>query len=93
MQACKALRAGRKNKIMFFTYVLKSTKDRKLYIGWTDNLQKRFRDHLNGRVESTRWRRPLELVYYEACRSKEKAIKREKYFKTGFGRRFLGSRI
>jgi len=36
---------------------------------------------------------PLKLVYYEACISKEKAFKREKYFKSGFGRRFLTSRI
>jgi putative endonuclease len=78
---------------MYFTYVLKSESDKKFYIGFTENLTKRLGDHNNGRVDSTRGRRPFELVYYEACKSREKALKREKYFKTGFGRRFLKSRL
>jgi putative endonuclease len=78
---------------MNYTYVLKSLKDGKLYIGWTNNLKKRFESHFLGKVISTKNRRPLELIYYEACLDKEKAIKREKFFKTGFGRRFLKDRI
>ncbi|MEK9183859.1 MAG: GIY-YIG nuclease family protein [Patescibacteria group bacterium] len=78
---------------MFYTYVLKSSKDEKLYIGWTNDLTERIKTHNSGKVESTKWRCPLELVYYEACFSKEKAIYREKYFKTGFGRRFLKERL
>lgn len=79
--------------MIYFTYVLKSKKDDKFYVGFTDDLKKRFRDHNKGLGESTKDRRPFVLVYYEACLSKEKAIKREKYFKTGFGRRYLKSRI
>ena len=79
--------------MFFYTYVLKSLKDGKLYIGWTNNLQKRIKSHNNGNVNSTKNRRPLELIYTEAGKEKEKAIKREKYFKTGFGRRFLKDRI
>jgi putative endonuclease len=79
--------------MFFYTYVLKSLKDNKLYVGWTDNLQKRIQSHNNGKVNSTKNRRPLELIYVEAGRIKEKAIKREKYFKTGFGRRFLKERL
>ena len=86
-----AWRAGRVP--MFYTYVLKSLRDDKLYIGWTNDLKSRLEEHNMGRVESTKYRRPLDLVYYESCLSKEKAIKREKYFKTGFGRRFLKERI
>jgi putative endonuclease len=78
---------------MFFTYILLSRKDLKFYIGYTDNLKKRFIEHQEGKVEATKWRRPLKLVYYEACLSKRLAFKREKYFKTGFGRRFLKTRI
>ncbi|HPN96749.1 MAG TPA: GIY-YIG nuclease family protein [Candidatus Moranbacteria bacterium] len=78
---------------MFYTYVLKSKLDGKLYVGYTVDLKKRFDDHKEGRVASTKNRMPLELVYYEACINKKKAIKREKYFKTGFGRRFLKERI
>ena len=79
--------------MFYYTYVLKSIKDKKLYIGWAVDLQRRLKEHNSGKVEATKNRRPLKLVYYEACLDKEKAIKREKYFKTGFGRRFLKSRI
>ena len=68
-------------------------KDKNNYIGSTGDLRKRFKLHNEGKVVSTKYRRPLVLVYYEACQIKEKAAKREKYFKTGFGRRFLKSRI
>ena len=79
--------------MFYYTYVLISNKDKKFYVGWTDNLEKRINTHNKGLVEATRYRRSLELIYYEACQNKEKAIKREKYFKTGFGRRFLKDRI
>ena len=78
---------------MFYTYVLKSIKDKKLYIGFTEDIDKRLKEHNSGNVKSTLVRRPLKLVYLEACLNKDKAIKREKYFKTGFGRRFLKDRI
>lgn len=80
-------------KYMFYTYVLKSKTDNKLYVGFTQDLRKRIEKHNSGLVDSTRLRRPLFLVYYEACQSEEKAVKREKYFKTGYGRRFLKSRL
>jgi len=78
---------------MYYTYVLISLKDQKLYTGYTNDLKSRLKEHNNGTVESTKNRIPFELVYYEACLDKNKAIKREKYFKTGFGRRFLKDRI
>lgn len=78
---------------MYYTYVLKSMVDSKLYIGFTSDLKSRLKKHNNGFVEATVNRRPLILIYYEACIDKIKAIRREKYFKTGFGRRFLKSRI
>jgi len=77
----------------YYTYVLKSLKDRKLYIGWTANLKERLNKHNNGLVASTICRLPLILVYYEACLSKERAIEREKSLKTGFGRKYLKNRI
>jgi len=79
--------------MLYYTYVLRSLIDRDLYVGWTDALQERIAKHNAGLVESTKNRKPFELVYFEACLSKEKAIKREKYFKSGFGRRFLKDRI
>jgi putative endonuclease len=78
---------------MFYTYVLISKKDKELYVGFTKDLKKRIDEHTNGRVASTVHRRPLNLVYYEACLNEHDYIKREKYFKTGFGRRFIKNRI
>ena len=79
--------------MFYYTYVLKSKKDGKLYIGFCENLKRRFEEHQKGLVETTKNRRPLELVYYEACRKKIDAINREKQFKTGFGRAYLKRRI
>jgi len=78
---------------MFYTYVLKSEKDNNLYVGYSSDLKERIKQHNKGLVEATRDRLPLKLVYYEACLSKKLALKREKYFKTGFGRKFLKNRI
>lgn len=78
---------------MFYTYVLKSKKDDKLYIGFSSDLKKRLIEHNKGLVEITKNRRPFELVYYEACCEEKKAIAREKMLKTGFGRSYLKKRI
>jgi len=78
---------------MYYTYILKSDKDNDLYIGWTDNLKNRLSCHNSGKVNTTKNRIPLYLVYYEACLAREKAIKREKQLKTGFGRKYLQNRI
>ncbi|MBI2415868.1 MAG: GIY-YIG nuclease family protein [Candidatus Kerfeldbacteria bacterium] len=78
---------------MYYTYVLKSLKDDKLYIGFTNNLKQRFQQHQLGKVAATKNRLPIQLIYFEACLEKSKAIAREKYFKTGFGRRFLKTRL
>lgn len=77
----------------YYTYVLRSKKDGKLYVGSTSNLIIRLNAHNSGNVESTIGRRPLEVIYYEACHDKQKAEKRERYFKTGFGRKFLKDRL
>ncbi len=86
-------RPPRQRAKWYYTYVLESSRDGKLYIGWTYDLSHRMNEHKFGRVISTKSRLPLELIYVEACLSKEMAIKREKYFKTGFGRRFLVGRL
>jgi putative endonuclease len=70
---------------MYYTYVLESEKDGKKYTGYTRNLKLRFKQHKEGKVESTRHRTPLKLIYYEACLSEEDAINREKYLKTHYG--------
>ena len=52
---------------MYYTYVLLSGKDGDFYTGFTKDLKSRFEQHKRGKVDSTRHRAPLELVYYEAC--------------------------
>ena len=67
---------------MFYVYVLKSKKDRKCYLGSTINLKQRLKLHNDGRIFSTKYRRPLILVYYEAYLSEKDARKREQMFRT-----------
>ena len=76
---------------MNYIYVLKSKKDLKRYIGLTNNLESRISLHNNGKVESTKNRRPLELLYYEEIEDRAEAAKREKFLKSGKGRKFLDS--
>jgi putative endonuclease len=78
---------------MYYTYVLISKKDMQFYTGFTKDLKLRFEQHEKGRVESTKDRRPLELIYYEACLSQEDAVRREKYLKTYLGKTFLRKRL
>jgi len=78
---------------MFYTYVLKSKKDGNLYIGWTNDLRNRLKEHNEGRVSATKYRIPLELIYFEGCLDKDKAISREKQLKTGFGRAYIKRRL
>ena len=79
--------------IFYYTYVLLSMKDKKLYSGSTHDLKSRFEQHQKGKVSSTKDRRPLELIYYESCLRKDDAMKREKYFKTYKGKLFLRNRL
>ena len=78
---------------MFYTYVLQSIGDKKFYVSFTQDLKLRFDQHNKGQVESTKDRRPLKLIYYEACSRREDAIHREKYLKSYNGRRFLHKRL
>jgi putative endonuclease len=62
-------------------YVLKSEKDGQLYIGSTNDLNRRFKQHNDGQNISTKERIPFVLVYYEAYRNKNDAVGREKKLK------------
>lgn len=79
--------------MFYYIYLLKSQKDKQWYTGSTNNLKKRFIDHNNGKVPSTVKRRPLQLIYYEACLNRKDAFSREKYLKTGMGKRYLKNRL
>lgn len=75
--------------IMFFVYILQSFKDKGLYAGFTGDLRKRIKEHNAGLNKSTKYRRPLNLVYYEAYKSAQDAKKREEMLKL-YGRAFGG---
>ena len=77
----------------FYTYVLQSKVDGKNYTGYTTDLNLRFQQHNKGFVESTKNRRPLKIIYFEACLSQSDALKREKYLKTHYGKMYLGKRL
>jgi len=74
---------------MFYVYVLKSLKDGKFYIGFTEDVKRRIKDHNSGKVLSTQKRKPFKLLYYEAHLSKKDALRRENYFKTTKGKTTL----
>lgn len=62
---------------MNYTYIVKCSDDT-FYTGWTNNLEKRIRDHNDGKgAKYTKSRRPVELVYYETFSQKEDAMRRE----------------
>lgn len=77
----------------YYTYVLRSELDSKLYIGYSEDLKHRVAEHNKGLVRATKGRRPMSLIYYEACQSKKEAQEREKQLKTGYGRAYLKRRL
>jgi putative endonuclease len=78
---------------MVYTYVIRSKKDSKWYTGSTCDLRKRFKQHNTNKISSTKGRGPFELIYYEACINEQDARVREKYLKSGPGRRYLKNRL
>jgi putative endonuclease len=78
---------------MHYVYVLLSLKDNRFYTGYTEGMKHRMEEHRMGKVSSTRNRRPLEPVYYEACLDQADALHRERYLKTTWGKRYLRSRL
>ncbi|MDD3498570.1 MAG: GIY-YIG nuclease family protein [Candidatus Moranbacteria bacterium] len=74
---------------MYYLYLLKSGKDGGYYIGYSSDLKLRFENHCDGLVKSTKNRRPLNLIYYEAYSAEELARKREKSLKR-FGSSYSG---
>ncbi|MCG2716755.1 MAG: GIY-YIG nuclease family protein [Candidatus Marinimicrobia bacterium] len=63
----------------YYVYVLQSKKDELFYVGYTRDLNKRMKLHNRGKVQSTKNRQPLELIYYEHCLNQQDATYREKY--------------
>lgn len=75
------------SRSMFYVYILESQKDNSLYIGYTSNLKKRYKKHNSGENKATKPFRPYKLIYYEAFLDQKDAKARERYLKSGWGRR------
>ena len=68
-------------------YILYSLTDTKLYIGFTNNLKNRLSDHASEQVEATKNRTPFKLIHYEYFINRKDTEGREKFLKSGYGRR------
>ena len=75
----------------YTTYVLKSIKDGKRYIGFTNNLTQRTKKHNRGGVASTKKRIPLKVIHAEQFETREEAEKSERFLKSGQGRKWLNN--
>ena len=78
---------------MFYVYLLKSKKTGLWYTGYTKDLRKRILEHSKDKNFSTKNRGPFELVYYEASYAEKDARAREKYLKSGMGKKYLKNRL
>ena len=74
---------------MFFTYILQSEKDQTHYYGHTKNLTDRLKYHNQGKVRSTKGKKPWTVIYSEEFDTKSEAYKREMFFKSIDGYRYL----
>jgi putative endonuclease len=78
---------------VFYVYILRSERDSGFYIGFSTNLRARLRQHQDGKSFATKSRGPWKLIYYEAYTEREDAEGREKFLKSGAGRRFLRAQL
>ena len=77
----------------YYVYVIEC-EDGSLYKGYTNNLERRYKEHCSGRgARHTKIHKPLRLAYYEEVETIEEAVKREKYFKSGSGREYIKRKI
>jgi len=82
--------AGKKANSMFYVYILKSLKNDKNYVGMTSrNTRIRLREHNLGKNHWVQRNKPFRVVYYEEIFCQEDAVNREKFLKSGVGRKLV----
>ncbi len=74
---------------MYFVYILQSLKDKRTYTGYTDNFERRFKEHNLGRSKATKFRAPFKLLFKEEFENISGAKKRESWWKSSVGRKKL----
>ncbi|MBI2034453.1 MAG: GIY-YIG nuclease family protein [Candidatus Levybacteria bacterium] len=77
----------------YYVYLIQGLKSAKWYTGYTNDLRNRFDQHQSNKSKYTKGRGPFRLIYYEACLNEFDAKARERYLKSGMGRRYLKNRI
>ena len=77
----------------YYIYILQSIKSNKWYTGHTCDLRKRFYEHQNNKSTYTKGQGQYKLIYYEACLNIDDAKAREKYLKSGMGKRYMKNRL
>ena len=75
----------------YYVYVLKSITHKTRYVGSTDNVDNRLKEHNQGRCKYTKGRMPWKLIYIEEFKTRAEVMKREKFLKSGQGRKYLDS--
>lgn len=74
---------------MYYVYILQSLKDSRTYVGHTNDLVRRLKEHNSGQSIATKYRAPFKLLFCEEFATATDAKKRELYWKSGGGRRKL----
>ena len=77
----------------YFVYILQSLKNNSLYVGFTTDVDKRFKEHNQGKSQSTKPFVPWKLIHYEMYINKKDALHREKYLKSGWGKRSINKML
>jgi putative endonuclease len=77
----------------YFVYAIKSQLDERIYVGFTENIQKRLKEHNAGKTKSTKGYRPWVLIFTKECQTRLEARKLEKYYKGGSRKEKLKNRV
>jgi putative endonuclease len=73
----------------YFVYAIRSLVDGRIYVGLTGDVEKRIKQHNDGKTQSTRPYRPWKLIHQESFENRKDARAREKYLKSGSGKEYL----
>ncbi len=76
-----------------YVYVIRSLANRTLYVGISKEIERRLKEHNQGKSKYTQSYRPWELIYKEVCQDYKSARKREKYLKSAAGKNFIKKKI
>ena len=78
---------------MYFIYAMMSLIDSRIYVGYSEDVERRVAEHNAGHTRSTKGYRPWVLVYTEKVKSLQDALRLEKYYKSGSGKEKLKKKI